>query len=88
MPATAITAQAASEGFMQTIREVAVFAWALTGINGCMAQYAKGQPTSGAQPFEGLPVWEQDADLMRRNMRSSMEDIMQGTYAPDGKLDD
>jgi hypothetical protein len=88
MPAATVTAQTASEGFMQTIREVAVFAWALTGINGCMAQYAKGQPISGAQPFGGLPVWEQDADLMKRNMRSSMEDIIQGTHAPDRKLDD
>jgi hypothetical protein len=43
--------------FMQSIRDVAVFAWALTGINGSLAEYARGTPTGESQPPEGLPVW-------------------------------
>ncbi|KAH7072375.1 hypothetical protein FB567DRAFT_201421 [Paraphoma chrysanthemicola] len=43
--------------FMQTIRDVAVFAWALTGINGSLADYARGTPQGESQPPEGLPIW-------------------------------
>ena len=48
----------ATEDFMSSIREVAVFAWALTGINGSLAQYTRGTPTGESQPPGGLPVWE------------------------------
>ena len=48
----------ATEDFMSSIREVAVFAWALTGINGSLAQYTRGMPIGESQPPEGLPVWE------------------------------
>ncbi len=48
----------ATEDFMNSIREVAVFAWALTGINGSLAQYTHGTPTGESQPPDGLPVWE------------------------------
>ena len=48
----------APEDFMSSIREVAVFAWALTGINGSLAQYTRGTPTGESQPPGGLPVWE------------------------------
>ena len=47
-----------TEDFMASIREVAVFAWALTGINGSLAQYTHGTPTGESQPPDGLPVWE------------------------------
>lgn len=43
---------------MRSIRDVAVFAWALSGINGNMATYGHGRPRIGAQPADGLPVWE------------------------------
>jgi hypothetical protein len=46
------------EHFMRTIRDAAVFAWALTGINGSLAHYSRGAPTAGAQPYGGLPVWQ------------------------------
>ena len=49
--------------FMSSIREVAVFAWALTGINGSIAQYGRGKPRPGAQPLGGLPIWERDAEM-------------------------
>lgn len=55
---TAATHGPATEDFMNSIREVAVFAWALTGINGSLAQYTHGTPTGESQPPEGLPVWE------------------------------
>ncbi|MCJ1471159.1 hypothetical protein MMC07_009807 [Pseudocyphellaria aurata] len=47
----------ASEDFMNSIREVAVFAWALTGINGSLAQYSRGKSTGESQPPGGLPIW-------------------------------
>ncbi|KAL8769729.1 MAG: hypothetical protein Q9209_004345 [Squamulea sp. 1 TL-2023] len=48
---------ATSADFMNTIREVAVFAWALTGINGSLSQYSRGKPCGESQPPEGMPVW-------------------------------
>lgn len=44
--------------FMNSIREVAVFAWSLTGINGSLARYGRGRPTGESQPPGGLPVWD------------------------------
>lgn len=44
--------------FMQSIREVAVFAWSLTGINGNIASYSRGNPTGEATPPDGFPVWD------------------------------
>jgi hypothetical protein len=46
------------EDFMNAIREVAVFAWSLTGINGNIASYGHGLPRGEAQPPAGLPVWD------------------------------
>ncbi|KAJ4300474.1 hypothetical protein N0V88_003149 [Collariella sp. IMI 366227] len=46
---------------MRSIRDVAVFAWAVTGINGTLADYGHGRPRIGAQPADGLPVWEPDS---------------------------
>jgi len=45
---------------MQSIRDVAVFAWALTGINGTLAAtYGNGRNRLGVGPKpDGLPVWE------------------------------
>ena len=63
-PPTAARGEAAAthgpgtEDFMNSIREVAVFAWALTGINGSLANYTRGMPTGESQPPDGLPVWE------------------------------
>lgn len=54
----AATRGPATEDFMNSIREVAVFAWALTGINGSLAEYTRGRPSGESQPPGGLPVWE------------------------------
>lgn len=44
--------------FLNSIREVGAFAWALTGINGCLADYARGTPMPEAQPAGGFPVYD------------------------------
>ncbi|KAF2835212.1 hypothetical protein M501DRAFT_942236 [Patellaria atrata CBS 101060] len=44
------------DDFMNSIRDVAVFAWALTGINGSLAQYSRGKPSGESQPKE-FAVW-------------------------------
>lgn len=43
--------------FMQSIRDVAVFAWALTGINGSLVDHARGNPIGESQPPTGFPIW-------------------------------
>ncbi len=48
----------ATAEFMNSIRDVAVFAWSLTGINGSLAQYGRGKPTGESQPPSGLPIWD------------------------------
>ncbi|KAK6219562.1 hypothetical protein QIS74_05064 [Colletotrichum tabaci] len=45
---------------MSSIRDVAVFAWALVGINGNLATYTRGMPRDQAQP-DGLPIWDPSA---------------------------
>jgi hypothetical protein len=46
------------QDFMQSIREVAVFAWSLTGINGNIASYSRGKPVGQATPPGGFPIWD------------------------------
>ncbi|KAJ9606890.1 hypothetical protein H2200_008900 [Cladophialophora chaetospira] len=53
----------ADSGFMAAIRDVAVFAWSLTGINGSLAQYAKGTPSHEALPPDGLAIWDPNAQV-------------------------
>ncbi|KAI9736288.1 MAG: hypothetical protein M1834_001174 [Cirrosporium novae-zelandiae] len=48
--------------FMKSIREVAAFAWALTGINGALAQYGRGKPKGESAPPGGQPIWDPTAD--------------------------
>ncbi|KIW32774.1 uncharacterized protein PV07_04297 [Cladophialophora immunda] len=63
-PATSFPMTDSSEsGFMAAIREVAVFAWSLTGINGSVAQYARGKASPEALPPDGLPIWDPNADV-------------------------
>lgn len=46
---------------MKSIRDVAVFAWALVGINGNIAVYGRGVPGESSQPHDALPVWDSKA---------------------------
>src|SRR4029434_2425340 len=43
---------------MRSIRDVAVFASVVTGINPTLANYGQGRRRIGAQPADGLPAWE------------------------------
>lgn len=58
----AATKGPATEDFMNSIREVAVFAWALTGINGSLTQFRRGTPSGESEPPGGLPVWDPHAN--------------------------
>lgn len=46
---------------MRSIRDVAVFAWALVGINGNLAAFSQGRPLGEAAPPDGLPIWDPHA---------------------------
>lgn len=58
-------AGAVTHDFMQAIREQAVFAWALTGINGSLAEFGIGKPLGESLPRDGLPIWASDPKGMR-----------------------
>lgn len=47
---------------MSAIRDVAAFAWSLTGINGALVELANGKPSGEAQPPGGLPIWDPSAN--------------------------
>ncbi|KAG9240321.1 hypothetical protein BJ878DRAFT_299614 [Calycina marina] len=47
------------EDFMASIRDIAVFAWSLVGINGNIVEYKRGgTPGDEALPPNGPPVWD------------------------------
>ncbi|KAK4548383.1 hypothetical protein LTR36_010254 [Oleoguttula mirabilis] len=48
------------QDFMNAIRDQAVFAWALTGINGSLAEFATGKPYGESVPQDGFAVWASD----------------------------
>jgi hypothetical protein len=48
--------------FLTSIREQAVFAWGLTGINGSLADHARGKPSGEAAPPAGFEVWASNAN--------------------------
>ncbi|GAM36990.1 hypothetical protein TCE0_022r06521 [Talaromyces pinophilus] len=45
------------QDFFRTIRDVAVFAWGIVGINGSLEKYRRGQPSGDALPPDGIPIW-------------------------------
>lgn len=55
------TSEPTESGFMSAIRDVAVFAWSLMGINGSLIDKAIGTPSGEATPPGGLPVWDPNA---------------------------
>ena len=75
MPGVAFPAMAdpTEAGFMAAIRDVAVFAWSLTGINGSLTQFAKkdgkgkGEPTGESLPPGGLVEWDPNANVPAKN---------------------
>nr|POE87955.1 hypothetical protein CFP56_11184 [Quercus suber] len=82
-------AKLASHDFMQAIREQAVFAWALTGINGSLAEFGQGKPLGESLPRDGLPIWASDPNGlgglgdkagMLDGMTKSPQDSRAGTH--------
>ena len=61
----------AQSAFMQSIRDVAVFAWALVGINGSLADYSVGKPVGESQPPNGFPVWDTTNDGQKPSLPSA-----------------
>jgi hypothetical protein len=57
----------AQNAFMDSIRDVAVFAWALVGINGSLADYSQGKPIGESQPPDGFPVWDPSPSLKKES---------------------
>lgn len=56
-----------SDDLMSSIRDVAVFAWALVGINGTLAAHSRGVPQGEAQPPDGIPIWDPNAPKSQYN---------------------
>ncbi|MCJ1397551.1 hypothetical protein MMC11_000745 [Xylographa trunciseda] len=81
-PSTAIFSGPQTGDFMQSIREVAVFAWALTGINGSLDQYSRGTASGESQPPGGLPVWDPHGDDSPRRESSKGRDVNLGQADP------
>lgn len=54
-------AEPVESGFMAAIRDITVFAWSLTGINGSLVTHARGEPMGESLPPGGLPVWDPNA---------------------------
>lgn len=52
---------------MRSIRDVAVFAWALVGINGNLAAYGRGLPTAESQFPRNARDWETTSAIENRN---------------------
>jgi hypothetical protein len=46
------------QDFMNSIKDIAVFAWGVVGINGNLAEYGRGRPGGESQPPGGFPVWD------------------------------
>lgn len=78
-----------SNDFMAAIRDQAIFAWALTGINGALAEYGHGSPTHGSLPGDGLSVWESDKNRYAATAdgHNHRNGSMQGPTAHGDQLD-
>ncbi|PNS20132.1 hypothetical protein CAC42_5582 [Sphaceloma murrayae] len=63
--------------FMNAIREQAIFAWALTGINGSLQRFSSGVPLGESVPSSGLAVWRSDKSVSSdAGSNASMVDSM------------
>ena len=79
--------QDASEArFMSSIKDIAVFAWSLTGINGSIVDHATGpgKPTGEALPPGGLPIWDPNAPPGQNDMYNGFAG---GTHRPIEDMD-
>ena len=75
-PSISTLSESTEAGFMSAIRDVAVFAWSLTGINGALLDKASGpgKPSGEAIPPGGLPVWDPDAPAGQNDWYNGFSD--------------
>lgn len=72
--------------FMQSIRDIAVFAWALVGINGSLADHSTGKPRGESQPPAGPAIWQPypngvcEPEMQGRNTDQRNQEINHGIY--------
>jgi hypothetical protein len=68
------------DDLLVSIRDVAVFAWSLAGINGNIATYGRGFPRGEAQPPGGLPIWDPYAQPVQGYAPPSNQAAQRWTY--------
>ncbi|KAJ9302181.1 hypothetical protein DTO271G3_1047 [Paecilomyces variotii] len=66
VPTTSGTSCSHSQLLFDTIRDVAVFAWGVIGINGSLEKYKRGTPTGESQPPGGPQVFPRRSSSSRR----------------------
>ncbi|KAJ9191164.1 hypothetical protein DTO021D3_3861 [Paecilomyces variotii] len=66
VPTTSSSSCSHSQLLFDTIRDVAVFAWGIIGINGSLEKYKRGTPTGESQPPGGPQVFPQRSSSSRR----------------------
>ncbi|KAI1660135.1 hypothetical protein F4813DRAFT_314423 [Daldinia decipiens] len=75
------------EQLMKSIRDVAVFAWALVGINGNYAAYGRGVPRESSQPHDELPTSDSKAPMPPHiGFESQPSQHWGGHSPPEGRL--
>jgi hypothetical protein len=72
--ATSAPAGPEASTVMKAIREVAVFAWSLTGINGSLIRHGRGKAEGEALPPEGLPIWDPTSDYPENDRYNGFAD--------------
>jgi hypothetical protein len=70
--------------FMESIRDVAVFAWALVGINGSLTDYSIGKPIGESQPPDGFPIWDPSPPPLRKEHSSAISGYVSGPGSGSG----
>ncbi|KAI1100108.1 hypothetical protein F4804DRAFT_56292 [Jackrogersella minutella] len=73
---------------MKSIRDVAVFAWAVVGINGNLAAYGRGVPRENSQPQDGLPSCDPKAPKASYRALESQPPQQWGASSSEGRLTD
>jgi len=71
--------------FMASIRDQAIFAWALTGINGSLQKFSVGTPHGESLPPQGLPVWQSDQRSSHARMNDRTDSASSGIIDGIGK---
>lgn len=62
------------QDFMNSIREQAIFAWALTGINGSLERFSHGTPSGESVPANGFAIWQSDNAVINGEIRNVRTD--------------